>query len=107
MHRQFIEAVTTGREIERQKVEALADGRIFTGRQARDEGLVDELGNLEDAIKTAAALGGIEGKPRVVYPEEEKPDLFSYLIQESATQVRKALSSSAPEHGVQFLWSGY
>ena len=48
--------------------QALADGRIFTGRQAKEAKLVDELGNLEDAIELAADLAGIEGEPKVVEP---------------------------------------
>ena len=47
---------------------ALADGRIFTGRQAKEAKLVDELGNLDDAIQLAAELAGIEGEPKVVEP---------------------------------------
>ncbi|MFO7983224.1 MAG: signal peptide peptidase SppA [Desulfuromonadales bacterium] len=106
VHQQFTQAVSEGRNIDHQKVVALADGRIFTGRQALDENLIDELGNVEDAIDTAAKMGGIEGKPRVVYPKQDKPDLLEYLIQESATQVRKVLVSATSGQGAQFLWSG-
>lgn len=66
VHRQFIEAVAEGRALEVSDVQALADGRIFTGRQAKDAKLVDELGNLEDAIQLAADVVGIEGEPKVV-----------------------------------------
>ncbi len=68
VHRQFIEAVAEGRALEVSDVQALADGRIFTGRQAKDAKLVDELGDLEDAIQLAADLAGIEGEPKVVEP---------------------------------------
>jgi len=68
VHSQFIEAVAEGRSLEVGDVRLLADGRIFTGRQAKDAKLVDELGDLEDAIKLAAEMGGIEGEPRVVEP---------------------------------------
>lgn len=108
VHQQFIEAVVLGRKMDSEQVSALADGRIFTGRQAQEEKLVDELGNLQDAIRTAADLGGIKGKPRVVYPEPEEPGLLKYLIQESATHVRQALmEQTAGGQGVQFLWSGH
>lgn len=106
VHQQFIEAVSEGRNIDYQKVVALADGRIFTGRQALDEELIDEFGNIEDAIDTATRLGGIKGKPRVIYPKKEKPDLLEYLIQESATQVRKVMISATSGQGAQFLWAG-
>ena len=68
VHKQFIEAVATGRSLELTDVQALADGRIFTGRQAKDARLVDELGDLEDAIQLAAEVVGIEGEPKVIEP---------------------------------------
>jgi len=68
VHKQFIEAVAAGRSLEVADVKTLADGRIFTGRQAKDAKLVDELGNLEDAIQLAAEIAGIEGEPKVVEP---------------------------------------
>jgi protease-4 len=68
VHKQFIDAVAAGRALEVSAVQALADGRIFTGRQAKEAKLVDELGNLEDAIQLAADLAGIEGEPKVVEP---------------------------------------
>lgn len=68
VHKQFIEAVAEGRALEISDVQALADGRIFTGRQAKEAKLVDELGNLDDAIQLAADVAGIEGEPKVVEP---------------------------------------
>jgi len=70
VHSQFIEAVAAGRSLDIKEVRALADGRIFTGRQAKTAKLVDELGDLNDAIKLAADMGGIEGEPRVVEPRK-------------------------------------
>lgn len=69
VHMQFIDAVAEGRALEVSTVQALADGRIFTGRQAKEAKLVDELGNLDDAIQLAADLAGIEGEPKVVEPK--------------------------------------
>ena len=70
VHSQFIEAVAAGRSLDIKEVRALADGRIFTGRQAKTAKLVDELGDLNDAIKLATDMGGIEGEPRVVEPRK-------------------------------------
>ena len=69
VHKQFIEAVAEGRDLELDAAQALSDGRIFTGRQAKDVKLVDELGDLEDAIQLAADTAGIEGEPKVVEPK--------------------------------------
>ncbi len=70
VHSQFIEAVAEGRSLDIREVTRLADGRIFTGRQAKDAKLVDDLGDLEDAIRVAADLAGIEGEPKVVEPRK-------------------------------------
>lgn len=63
---QFVEAVMEGRGMTRSEVLPLADGRIFSGRQAVEVGLVDGLGDLHQAILTAASMAGISGEPRVV-----------------------------------------
>lgn len=70
VHQQFIEAVSEGRSLALTDVHTFADGRVFTGRQARDMKLVDELGDLDDAIQLAADLAGIEGEPQVVEPRK-------------------------------------
>ena len=70
VHDQFITAVSEGRSLEIDKVKQLADGRIFTGRQAHKEGLVDGLGNMEDAIAKTAEMAGIHGKPQVVETQQ-------------------------------------
>lgn len=70
VHHQFIQAVAEGRSLPVNVVKPLADGRIFTGRQAKDVNLVDELGNLDDAIQVAADLAGIAGEPKVVEPRK-------------------------------------
>ncbi|HUO78163.1 MAG TPA: signal peptide peptidase SppA [Thermodesulfovibrionales bacterium] len=75
VHDQFINAVAEGRKMLPDQVKKLADGRIFTGKQAVGIGLVDELGNLEDAIKVAAKLSGIKGEPGVVSKKEK----FSFM----------------------------
>jgi len=90
VHQQFIQAVMEGRKLDRSKVEPVADGRIMTGEQAKQLGLVDQLGNLQDAIETAARMVGIEGKPVVIYPKR-KFSLFDLLIEGITEAVLKAL----------------
>lgn len=72
VHEQFIEAVAEGRQMESSEVRKIADGRIFTGQQAIKIGLVDELGNIEDAKLIAASLAGISGEPRIIEHKEKK-----------------------------------
>lgn len=66
VHDQFIIAVSEGRGLPYERIKEIADGRVFTGKQAKALGLIDELGNIQDAIMEAAALAGIEGEPNVV-----------------------------------------
>ncbi|MBI1892691.1 MAG: signal peptide peptidase SppA [Candidatus Rokubacteria bacterium] len=68
VHDQFVEAVANGRGLDRTVVLSLADGRIFSGRQAKELNLVDELGGREEAIQAAASLAGITGKPKLLFP---------------------------------------
>jgi protease-4 len=65
---QFIGAVAQGRGIDREAVRALAEGRVYSGRQAQKLRMVDELGGLEEAIEAAGKLAGLPAKPKVVYP---------------------------------------
>jgi len=65
-YEQFVEAVSKNRRMEKSEVLALADGSVFTGRQAKEKGLVDRLGNLQDALRLAGKMGGIQGEPRTV-----------------------------------------
>ncbi|MGB9802488.1 signal peptide peptidase SppA [Desulfofundulus sp.] len=60
---QFLRAVAEGRKMELDRVKKLADGRVYTGRQAQKLGLVDELGNLRDAIRLAGRLAGLGPDP--------------------------------------------
>ncbi len=104
VHEQFIAAVAKGRNLDLPTVRALADGRVFSGRQALNAGLVDQLGDFQDAIQVAGKLAHIQGEPRIVYPPSSRPGLFQYLIQETVSQVRQGLHDKAA--GLQFLWSG-
>lgn len=81
LYEQFVEAVVEGRHLPRETVLGLADGRAYSGRQAKALGLVDSLGGLEDALQIAADLAGIPGKPVVVRPRRpfRLTDLLEWL----------------------------
>lgn len=76
----FVKEVAEGRNLSLSKVKDLSDGRVYTGAKAKELGLVDEFGSLDDAIAVAASLGGIEGKPAVTYAN--KPSLSRLLFGE-------------------------
>ncbi len=93
VHNQFIEAVANGRNLPKEKVIKIADGRIFSGEQAQALGLVDQLGNFQDAIDTAAKMCGITGEPRVQYPERKRPSIWEFFIEESVSRFKEALEN--------------
>lgn len=74
VHSQFVMAVAKGRGMEEAKVRKLADGRIYSGAQAQQLGLIDQFGTLQDAIELAAKRAGIESEPAVYFsrPEQER-----------------------------------
>jgi protease-4 len=78
IYQQFIETVAEGRNMPAERVKELADGRIYTGNQAKELGLVDELGNYYDAINMAARMAGITGEPRV--KSYYKPGPLDFLL---------------------------
>ena len=81
VYNQFVDAIfaARGNLLTRAEVVELADGRIFSGKQALESKLIDRLGNLPDAIKIAGELAGIDGKPRVLRPER-RTSLFEQLL---------------------------
>ena len=92
---QFVKAVAEGRKLPEAEVLKIADGRVLTGEQALKLKLIDELGNMEDAINTAAKKAGIEGKPNVIYPEKERPTLLSILLDEVKSGIAEEISGPA------------
>ena len=74
VHNQFVAAVAKGRGMDEAQVRKLADGRIYSGAQAQELGLVDQFGTLRDAIETAAKRAGLDAEPAVYYsrPEQER-----------------------------------
>ncbi len=77
---QFKEAVATGRKMSPSEVDAVADGRVFTGLQAKKLKLVDEIGTLDDAIAYIAKEAKIKGKPKVVLPKKKQAGLRELLM---------------------------
>lgn len=100
VHEQFIRAVAEGRGMLVDDVKKIADGRVFTGEQAQKIGLVDELGNLEDTVQTAARLSGIKGEPVVVSKKEK----FSF-IDLLRGKMPKELTDIFPTVRVKYLFA--
>ena len=124
---QFKTAVATGRKMKMEDVTKVADGRIFSGQQAKALGLVDVLGGLEDAIEDVAKTAKIEGKPRVFYSEKQKSKFMDLIFGDEeddaessyrggslAARVLRLIvdggeaieSNMSMQPGVYWLWNG-
>jgi len=106
VHAQFVEAISLGRKMSVEDVVKLADGRIYSGRQALKVGLVDELGNLQDAVDYAAELTGLGEDPSLVYPRPQKKEFFERFLDNSLSRFGTELMSRQSP-GLQYLWPGF
>jgi len=84
VHSQFVAAIVEGRELPEETVREFADGRIFSGEQARSRGLVDELGGLQDAIHLAGEMTGLGDSPELLRPQEGRVRRLRELLDGSA-----------------------
>jgi len=73
LHEQFKEAVAQNRRIPMERVEELADGRVFTGAEAFELGLIDEVGGLPKAVEVAKTLAGIKEEPELIEMTPDEP----------------------------------
>jgi protease IV len=105
---QFVKAVADGRGIPEEKVREIAEGRIYTGRRAKELKLVDELGGMDDAVAAAWSMAGLSGEPRVQYPPHDREfslrDLVRSSFQGAAQGAAEGVRSSVtPPSGVQLI----
>ena len=104
IYQQFISDVAHNRKIPVAKLKTLAEGRIYTGEEAKQAGLVDEFGNLPDAIERAGHLGGIKGKVKAVYAEKEGLSFLRLLLGQEAEESLTNLSLPYPEPAFLPSW---
>lgn len=83
---QFVKDVSSGRHLAIEDLERIADGRILTGQDALGLGLIDELGNFEDAVRTAARMGNIAGEPELIYAKDKPDSLVQWLLGRSLAE---------------------
>ena len=100
VHEQFIEVVAEARGLAVEEVRPLADGRILTGRQAQAAGLVDRLGNVEEAIAVAGRMAGLGSDPRIVRPPSEEVSwLARTLFGSAGAETIRQLARLVPVSG--------
>jgi protease-4 len=102
VHQQFVQAVAEGRKMDRSKVMEIADGRILTGEQAKQIGLIDQIGNLQDAIDIVTKMVGIVGKPNILYPKR-RFSLWELLMRETISAILDALNEKGFQINYRFF----
>lgn len=100
---QFVTAVADGRGLKVEEVTRIADGRVFSGAQAKTLKLIDELGDLTDAINLGAKLAGIVGKPNVVYPEKKGMGIIGTLLDSDAASKMAQLLSGIGDMRIMYM----
>ena len=104
MYVQFLEAVASGRGLDLQDVRSLADGRVFTGRDAKERKLIDEIGNFQDAVDLTAKLAGISGKPRLVRLSRRRVTLLDVLTGDLSKLMPFSGQALKSQIRFQYLW---
>ncbi len=104
IQKQFEEGVARGRHLSVEKVHRIADGRVFSGARAKELGLVDVLGNFQDAVDLAKKMAGIKGEVTLVYPGKRKRGLWDYLFNRSADSLARMIQ--AMEGRLEYRWRG-
>jgi protease-4 len=104
IQKQFVEAVASGRNLTLEKTREIADGRIFSGAQAKELGLVDVLGNFQDAVELAKNMATIRGDVTLVYPKKSKLDLWDLFLGSAADSIAKRIQGMKTR--IEYRWSG-
>jgi protease-4 len=105
VQRQFVEAVAQGRNLPVEKVREIADGRVLSGAQCKDLGLVDQLGNFEDAVELAKTLTGIKGEVSLVYPKKPRVRWWNLFLQNTSQAVARAIRDALMVR-LEYRWQG-
>lgn len=106
VHSQFVEVVSDGRNIPVEKLIPYADGRIFTGRQAQEIGLLDELGSFNDAVAHAMMRAGLVGEPALVYPPPERQEFLQRYLNILMNRFGAVDMAFTDAVGPKYLWTG-
>ena len=104
MYDQFVSAVAVSRDMQEEDVRKLADGRVFTGQEARENGLVDELGTYQDAIDAAASMAGISGDPRILRPVRKSITILDLLLGDAKSVLTVNSDRSESHIRFEYLW---
>jgi len=100
IYNQFVDVIVRDRKISREQVLSIADGRVFSGRKAKEYGLVDHLGDMKLAAGLASRLAGKDGNNYdLVYPRKKRTSVFDYLMESAANQLTRSLKEKIENWG--------
>ncbi len=99
---QFVRAVARGRHLSKEEVEKIADGRVFSGERAKALGLVDSLGNFQDAVELAKKMTGIKGDVTLVYPKKRGMNFWDLIFDSASKSIVKWLQKTQTR--VEYTW---
>ena len=106
VHQQFVDTISLERNIPLERLQPYVDGRIMTGRQAKEFGLIDELGTFYDAVAYAGKLSGLGDDPDLIYPEPEPTNLFDRYLQNIVSKYLGVRGMVEKVNGPAYLWNG-
>lgn len=101
---QFEEAIVRGRRMPLERVQQIADGRIFSGARAQELGLVDVLGNFQDAVEVTKEIAGIKGDVTLVYAKKSRLEVLDLLLETGARFIAGALRNL--DGRIEYRWDG-
>lgn len=104
MHGQFIHDVATGRRVKDEEIKPIANGRVWTGEQAKPLKLVDDLGDFQYAVDETAKMVGIKGEPTLVRPTKEKRTLADILFGDLSDILPDKAKMLQDHAGFYYLW---
>lgn len=104
LQEQFVSAVASGRHLPVEEVLKIADGRVFSGSRARKLGLVDVMGNFQDAVEITKNTVGITGEMELVYPKRSTAELWELFLESGTKHVLKAMTDVRGI--VAYQWEG-
>jgi len=104
MHSQFIHNVATGRKVKDEDIRPIADGRVWTGRQALPMKLIDQIADFQATVADTAKSVGISGEPTLVTPERERKSLLDLMFGDVSDLIPDRAKLMQTNVGFYYLW---
>ena len=104
MFGQFIQAVADGRGLKYDDVKSFANGKVWTGEQAKSMKLIDSVGDFESAVSDTAKSVGIKGEPTLVRPEKDRKTLMDLLLGDVSQYLPSREKMLEQQVGFYYLW---